>query len=169
MDVYLDGSCYEFAVALKRGTGWPMIGIMEKGVIRHAGVRNDAGEFIDSRGIVPHDQIGKPFGLAAPYIMKEVSEQDLLAVRQMSDLGIHRASLMAETLWPSWPWKETCFKSRAAAFLADLDRLCRKHDVWIRAPLPNSDIILDERVGDEGFIASQTLTGQYFFDRRLES
>lgn len=36
LSTYLDGECYAFATALHEGLGWPIIGLMHNGEIRHA-------------------------------------------------------------------------------------------------------------------------------------
>ena len=98
--IYLDGSCYEFALAIHRGTGWPMFGIMDGSVIRHVVVKGSDGKLRDARGIVRESKLGQPFGLKTPCTLKRVSEKDLRAVRPVSDFGIKQAEGLAEALWP---------------------------------------------------------------------
>ena len=46
--IYLDGQCYEFAIALHRGLGWDLVGVMTGSivgsVIRHALVKSPDGK-----------------------------------------------------------------------------------------------------------------------------
>ena len=92
--------------------------------------------------------------------------EDLRNVRPVHDEAIERASLTAEALWPELPWKEHTFQKKALSFMVDLEALCRKHGIWVRAPYPGTPIVLSNGCGDEkGFQISPTLDGQYFFDR----
>jgi hypothetical protein len=169
LGVYLDGCCYEFALAVSRGTGWPMVGLMHNDTIRHVAVVGSDGNIRDARGIVALEKFRDPFGLTSPSQLRSVSEAEILKVRPVNDFGIARASLMAEALWPEWPWKETCRCSKVFAFLTELEDLCKKHEVWIRAPYQNMRIVIDEMHGDEGFVFEPTMTGQHFFDRKIEN
>lgn len=169
LGLHLDGNCYEFAMAVSRGTGWPMFGVMDGSVVRHVVVKGNDGRFRDSRGVLSLKEIGEPFRLGYPVTLKAVNGADLRKVRLVSELGISRAALMAEALWPEWPWKEKCFKNRSIAFLKELEVLCKKYSVWIRSPYPNMKIVIDNRHGDEGFCIEPACTGQYLFDRYLRS
>ena len=167
---YLDGQCYEFAIALHIGLGWQLFGLMNDNVIRHALVRSpNHGGFRDIRGVVSERKIGLPFGMNYPYILKKISVRDLRNVRPIDDHLVERASLVAESLWPVLPWKPGCFQRRTIAFLRELEKLCNKHRIWIRSPFPAVPIILDESSGDEaGFRILPTLDSQYSFDRYLK-
>jgi hypothetical protein len=62
----LDGQCYEFAFAVSRGTGYPMIGLIVDDVIRHVAVALPDGRYLDARGIfaasthlIKPDQLGR--------------------------------------------------------------------------------------------------------------
>ncbi len=170
--MYLDGQCYEFAAALYRDLDWKMLGIFEGDVIRHVMVQPHGEALLpalwDIRGTVPRTEWGKPFGMTGSLTMKYVTLEELRAIRPVTDEAIDRASLMAQALWPELPWKKNTFQCEALAFMADLEALCRKHKVWIRAPYPAAQIVLGKAYGDEkGFKVSPTLDGQYFFDRMI--
>ncbi len=172
---FLHGPCYEFALALSRGLDWPIVGLMTgsiltgSGVPTHAFVRDPSGKLRDARGIPfsgKSTRMGRPFEVSPPYILKNLTEDDLRKVREISEIMIHRASLFAQTLWPELPWKTRCFRPRMAAFVNDLEVLCRKHGVWIREFGPNSPTIVDEIDGNEGgFIVRPALNGPYLIER----
>jgi len=174
---YLDGQCYEFAVALHRGLGWPLVGVMSGNpagvIIRHALAQSPDGKFWDIRGPVKKSEIGTPFGIASEPVLQPVTEEDLRKTRKtfghsISDEAIEHASLVAEGLWPELPWRKETFQKRVLAFMDELETLCKKHEVWIRAPYPAARIVVGKAYGDEkGFRISPTLNGQYFFDREL--
>lgn len=169
LGLYLDGQCYEFAAALHRGLGWPMVGFMKDSIIRHALVKSRYGKLWDVRGPVDQDKIGIPFGIKGPYDIKPITEDDLRNTRDVAEEAIERASLFAEALWPELSWRKHTFRRKATSFVAELETLCRKHGIWIRAPFPAHRIVLDKICGDEkGFRFSPALDGQYFFDRELQ-
>lgn len=170
--IYLDGQCYEFAVALHRGLGWKMVGLITGSVvgpvIRHVLVESPDGKLWDVRGVVPLAEIGKPFNVDKVALEYVMTEEKLKAVRPISEEAIERASLVAEALWPELLWRTNTFQGRALWFMSDLESLCRRHGVWIRAPYPVAQIVLGKAYGDEeGFRISPTMDGQYFFDRVL--
>ena len=165
--IYLDGQCYEFAVALHRGLGWQMFGLMEGKTIRHAILESEPLKFWDVRGPLKPTDIGKPFGMVTPSLQR-ITEKDLHKVRPVFDEAVERASLVAQAMWPDLPWKAGTLQSRALGFIDELEKLCRKHKIWIRAPWPAAQIVLCAAHGDEkGFTVAPTLDGQYFIDRRL--
>ena len=165
--IYLDGQCYEFAMALHRGLGWPMVGLIENDVIRHALVASSERLFWDALGCVTKKKVGEPFNIRIP-TLKPIDENKLRKVRPILDNDIEIASLFAEALWPNLPWQKNTFRRRTMDFLKELTSLCRRHKIWIRAPFPAAQIVLGNYYGNEkGFIASPTMDGQYFFDRLL--
>ena len=173
MGVHLDGECYAFAIALHRGLGWPIVGVMEgsiasrTGVIRHAVVRAPDGKHWDVRGHVEEGQIGAPFSLEKPYVLKPITETDLFKARPVHENVIERASLLAQAFWPELPWKKEALHARMLSFTGELEALCREHRIWIKLHILTS-IVLGEAYGDEkGFRVRPTLDGQYIFDREL--
>lgn len=147
--MYLDGECYAFAIALHQGLGWPLIGVMDGEVIRHAGVRDPDGMLHDARGTVPEEELGHPFGLPQPYDLREITEKDLHGASGPPEARAHRvgsARRVAETLWPDLPWRES-LEARMRAFVDALESLSREHGLWIRSPTPaNLPVIA---VGDD--------------------
>jgi len=170
-----DGDGCEFAAALARGTGLPIVGLLRgacgdggvPGAWRHAAVMLPDGSLFDVRGRVPAEEFGTPFGETWPWLVLRMSEADLAAVRPLQEANMHTIAKLAQALWPDLPWLETSFHGRMAAFLADLDALSRKHQVWIRAPYPAASPMLAEGNGDEaGYRAGVTCDGLAIsFDR----
>jgi hypothetical protein len=168
---FLDGECYAFAIAVSRGTGFPIVGLMEGSVPRHALVYNrDKGAFLDVRGEhTLHDQrLGEPFGHRAPYDLKEIPEARLFGQRPVHDMTIASARRMAEALFPALPWKRGR-AARAREFCDELEALCRRHGFWIRSPYPAAKPILCEAHQDEaGYTLRPTDCGMHYtIDRRL--
>lgn len=170
-NIYLDGSCYEFAAAMNRDLGWTLHGLMTVNplglIIRHAVTNDPRGRFWDIRGPLRKKDVGHPFDIADPMI-KAITIEDMRKIRPVADKAIDRASLVAQTLWPDLPWLGHTLHARSLAFLVRLTDLCRDLGVWVRAPYPAAKIVLSDAYGDEkGFAISPTLDGQYFFDRML--
>ena len=78
------------------------------------------------------------------------------------------ARKMAEKIWPELPWIVSEAK-RVSAFCDELEALCSKHGLWIRAPYPSSKPVLAIGEGDEaGYSVYPTDDGlSYTIDRRL--
>jgi hypothetical protein len=165
--VHLDGECYALAIALHRGLGWPMLGLMHENVIRHAVVSRPKSGFWDARGHISERRLGEPFGLQPPYTLRDITEDDLRQQRPVHELGISRASKMAAIVWPHLPWKEGTLQKRVLAFLDDLEAVSRKHNLWVRGPVPTCLPIIAEGDNDEGgYVMTPTDDGLgYVFDR----
>ena len=169
---YLDGECYAFATALHEGLGWDIVGVMQGDMIRHAVVRCPDGDLYDVRGKVSEKELGQPFDMSAPYDLKLVEIADLVREKeppQARILSVAAARRFAEKLWPELPW--TNGESEwVRAFCDELEALCRRHKLWIRAPYPGGKPVLSPHAGDEaGFTAQPTDDGLgYVIDRRLE-
>jgi hypothetical protein len=162
----LDGHCYAFAIALNRGTGWPMFGLMKDNVVRHAVVRDPIGVFHDARGEVIEKELGRPFGLKDPYVLKSVSEEELFSIKQISEYTIESASKKAQILWPELPWKSETLKNRIFAFSKELEAISRKHGLWLRAFLPTTPPVIAEDFGKElGYELGLTIDGSYTIRR----
>lgn len=131
--VYLDGECYTFAIALHRNLGWPIVGLMHKGTVRHALVRRPEDQVLfDARGPVTQAELGEPFGIPLPYDLKPIEENDLRRIKPIQEQGIARTLELAEKLWPDLPWKNSAQK-RALRFAEELEQLSRKHGIWLRS------------------------------------
>lgn len=167
---YLNGECYAFAIALHRGLGWPIVGIMHGDVPCHAGVRSPEGMIYDVRGPVSDEKFAEDInGLSRPFEIREITTEALLAQRPVSDGSIMCAARMAQVFWPNLGWKEDTQISRTRAFVEELERISRKHGVWIRAPYPTAKPVLTVGYGDEkGYSLEPSDTcSEYFIDRLL--
>ena len=169
---YLDGECYAFATALHEGLGWQIVGLMQDNVIRHAIVKSPDGTLYDARGEVSEEELGKPFGISAPYDLRTVGISDLVREKELPqarDSSVATAKRFAEKLWPELPWKNPD-SEKIRSFCDELEALCRRHKLWIRAPYPGAKPVLSVHAGDEaGYTAQPTDDGfGYIIDRRLE-
>lgn len=171
--IFLDGECYAFATALSVGLGWPMIGLMDGKVIRHVVVQDHDGNLHDARGLIKEEEfgLGGPFGLKPPYDLRKVSASDLVRDGESSEVRantVRRARMMAETIWPELPWRNS-FAARATAFADELETLSKKHGLWIRSPVPAAAPLLAISHDDEdGYTLRPTIDGITFtIDRRL--
>jgi hypothetical protein len=133
-ETYLHGFCYVFAIAAKRLIGWPMVGIMDGGLIWHAGLRNPDGMFFDARGLINEKSFGAPFGFKLPYDLKEITEEDLLRHEKVNEHFVARAGSIIELRWPELVTSETSLRKRMKAFVDDLENLCHRHKMWLPAP-----------------------------------
>ena len=170
--VYLDGECYEFAAALSQLTGWQIVALKTPDHdFRHALVRDPEGGLWDVRGFLTDDEVGGPFSVAGPYDLREVALEDLRKVRPVLDQSIRRAKYCIELIWPDLPFVETARIVRYTAFMNELEKLSRRHGVWLRAPVPAKHQwpALAEEDGDEaGYTMAPVESGNtYIIDRRL--
>ena len=169
---FLEGECYAFAIAVHRGTGLPIFGLMEGAVPRHAfAYWPDKEAFVDVRGehAMHSPELGAPFGHRAPYHLEEISASKLFRQRPVCDNSIGFAARMAEFIMPHLPWKKSR-DERAREFCDELEALCRKRGFWIRSPYPAQKPILYEGHADEaGYTIQPADTGMgYTIDRRLK-
>lgn len=170
--LYLEGECYAFAIAVHRGTGFSIVGLMEDGIIRHALIRKPNDMLFDVRGIIAEEEIGYPFFMNPPYTLRNITEYDLHAVRRIANMSIIYARLLAEELWPDLPWNVNGQENGLILFMDALEDLCRKHGFWIRACVPGSPPLIEKAHGDEGgYTLHRMLNGTttYTFDRYLQT
>ncbi len=132
--MFLQGECYAFAIALHQGLTWPMIGLMKKEVIWHAGVRAPDGQIWDIRGPLSEDDFSSRYELPAQ-ILREITIEELHAMRQIQHRTITLARGIAEKLWPELPWRDS-HTAKVIAFADELEALSRKHDLWIVGHIP---------------------------------
>ena len=153
LSTYLDGECYAFATALHEGLGWPIIGLMHNGEIRHALVQDPEGLLHDVRGVIRKEaHVGQPFDLLPPYDLRQVTVADLVREGEPDYMRAHSVRMarrLAEAIWPELPWKES-FAKRVVAFANEFETLCRKHGLWIRASVPASAPLIALGEDDEG-------------------
>lgn len=166
----LDGECYAFAIALSRGLNWQIIGLMKKkNVIRHAALVDSSGMYWDARGLITHSELGKPFGISPPYNLRQITEKDLITARPISEIDIDSISRKAQAIWPDLPWRKNTLKSKVLAFAEDLERISRKHSLWIYGSVPTSLPTIAEGEKDEvGYRVKTNLDGSYTISRMCE-
>lgn len=158
-DLFLHREGYAFAIALHQGLGWPLVGVIEKGEVTHAGVRSPDGRVHDVRGFVSEEEFVRPFSSESPYDLQELLVEDLLVIRPVHESAIKRARQVAETLWPELPWRSVSI-SKVVAFVEELEVLCRKHNLWIRPPFSTQVTSIQEGDGGEkGFTVGPSLNG----------
>lgn len=176
---YLDGQCYEFALALHRYAGLPIIALEQTAgfggrrdpVIVHAVAElppGFAGELIDARGYIYRHQLNEPFGIPEHLRrIREATEEELFAIRMIQDSHIERAARLAEALWPELPWKNSEAAKRIA-FLEELEALSRRHGFWLSRGVPGTLIHIREAFGEEkGYELRHTDDGLGFITDRF--
>lgn len=170
--IHLDGECYAFARALHQGLGWPLIGLMQGDVIRHALVREPSGLLRDVCGTTTAEERCRTFGLPLPAITREVQEHELVREGEPSEYILHvtrRARTTAELLFPELPWCESQ-EMRVTAFADALEKLSREHGMWIRPMVPGGVVMLSEQIDiEKGYALKPTYDGVTFtIDRYFE-
>lgn len=166
----LDGECYAFAIAMHRCLGWPMIGLMQGELIRHAAVIDPDGNIWDCRGIVSREEFGEPFGIKFPYETRPITEEKLKAVAPVLynyDHFIESLSKKAQMVWPDLPWKSDTLVARVRAFTEELEALSRKHNLWIYGNFPTALPAIAEGDGEEKGYALEAVMGGYVINRLL--
>lgn len=162
---YLDGECYAFARALHEGLGWPLIGLMEGEVIRHALVREPGGLLRDVSGATTAEEVCKTFGLPLPAVTREVRDFDLIRDEEPAErifYMIRAARKIAEVLWPELPWRDSAAQC-VTAFVDELESMCRRHRLWLRPMVPGAPMMLSEEIGhEEGYALTPTSDGTTF-------
>ena len=168
---YLDGLCYEMAIALHRTSGWKMVALNYGHPERHAAVRDPGGQLFDVRGrAASEEEFGKPFGAAPPLDLREVTEEELRLVRPISEVQIRRAMFFVELLWPELAQNEKSTRLfRHVQFVNELEALSRRHGIWIRSPVPAVPTwpVLAEADGSEtGYELQPSEDGNAYFVNR---
>lgn len=170
---YLDRNCYEFAVALHRGLGWTMVGLINDSKpnewIRHVALLQPDGKLRDVRGEISLEEFGTHLDdVNPPYVTCPVTEDDLLGIRPVAEAKISLARRLAEALYPELPWYSGQQK-QYKEFADELEKLSRRTGVWIRSSIPACPPALAQGYGDEkGYVLKQTIDGFGFtIDRVL--
>ncbi len=104
------GECVAFAVALHQEFGWPLVAIIKdweklsarRNVICHVGVRTPDGRICDMRGVLREADFARYH--SAPFRVKEVSLNELKMARTVNPESVKHSRVVAERLWPDWPW-----------------------------------------------------------------
>lgn len=175
LELPIDGPCYEIAIALHRGLGWPLVGLLDKSSAnqkwRHAAVRTPEGDLWDARGLITEKEFGKPFPeIELPYVIMDTSEDDLRSIRPVHEAAIEMIAKVAEALWPELPWINGQQK-RYKEFADELEALSRKYGLWIGGPVPGCPpaIFPGDDGLEKGYLLQQTVGGIGFrIDRYFE-
>ncbi len=129
------GRCYEFAVAVARGTGYPLRGIFMGGEILHVGVVLPNGNLLDARG-KHNDAYFRSLYDAPPDTLVSVTEEGLFEVRARAGMSIDEwerllsfARKNAEVLFPNLPWIRGTQCDRDQGFLEELAQLCARYKI----------------------------------------
>ncbi|HBI50598.1 MAG TPA: hypothetical protein DDY21_01980 [Candidatus Moranbacteria bacterium] len=169
----LDGECYAFAIAMHRCLSWPMIGLMQGELIRHAGVVDPDGNIWDCRGKVGEKEFGEPFlDIKFPYETRPITEEQLKVVAPLlsnREPFIESLSKKAQMVWPELPWKSDTLVVRVRAFAEELEALSRKHSLWIYGNLPTALPAIAEGDGEEKGYALKAVMGGYMINRSFQS
>ncbi|MFA6430323.1 MAG: hypothetical protein WC229_02430 [Candidatus Paceibacterota bacterium] len=177
LELPVDGPCYELAIALHRGLGWPLVGLLDKSSVnqkwRHAAVKTPESGLWDARGLITEKEFGKPFPeIDSPYVIMDISEDDLRSIRPVREIAIEIIAKIAEALWPELPWINGQQK-RYKEFADALEALSRKYDLWIGGPVPGCPPALFDGRGDnleKGYALEQTADGLGFrIDRYFDN
>ena len=164
--IFLHGECYAFAIALSRGTGWPMVGLLHGDALCHVGVRQPDGMLHDIRGAVSEEEFGEPFDTSSS-VLVPVTEDMLHAITPVGEMIIMTASRTAQALWPDLPWKENTLVVRVQTFAAALEKLCREHGFWIRGATPGNSPMIAVSGDDEGGYVLEPTGFTYTINRYL--
>ena len=149
---YLHGKCYEFAIALHEGLSLPLVGIQVGDEIIHAGVKSGDELYRDVRGDLTLQEFLQGFDISLEFIVRPTTREELELLYvwktrvELPRDYIDRARVHAETVWASWPWRDSK-SAQLESFVKDLEELSKKHGIWIREQFPSTPTIL--YFGDE--------------------
>lgn len=171
--IYLEGQCYEMAIALHRGLNWPLIGFVQdmygQSVIRHAAVRHPENGFFDGRGWVSEQNFFAPFGEKGSIITFELETELKHRTRPIQESGIKMAGKLAMSRWPELPWVADTYFQKIGAFLNDIERVCRRHGFWFSSPTAAGWPMIVTGENDEvGYALATTGNGAYTANRLLK-
>jgi len=163
---YLNGYCYVLALAMHRGLGWPIVGLVaEKGEIVHAGVRSPEGDIWDARGKIS-DEDFREYSAGDFRIMK-ITEEDLQTRSKIFEHAIEKAQRRAQIMWEHLPWKKDSYAQKVFDFATELEALSRKYKLWIGGIKPPA--IFDGMDDEASYELSLTPDGNgYTIGRKLE-
>src|SRR3989344_5459224 len=112
-------------------------------------------------------EFAEPFGLKPPYNLRNVSLEDLRTERIVLDENIERALGMAQMLWPDLQWMQGPL-CKARSFVLELEKLSRKHGVWVHSLGTSLPILSLTQDGEEGYALGSALHGSsYCLNRRF--
>jgi hypothetical protein len=158
----IHGDCYPFAIALHRNLGWPIIGLFKKEKIIHVGVKSPDEKIWDGRGEVSEEELAEPF-ITSPYSIRHVAEEELVATGTVDEYTIETLLEKAQIVWPDLPWKNGTPWDKVIAFADDLEKLSRKHKLWICGNNPMSLPMIFQGQDDEtGYAIEPSIDGNAF-------
>ncbi len=135
---YLGNASQILAIALHRGTGWPLVTLTIKKQVRHIAVRSPDDIFYDARGACAMESFveyflgnPEPEEGALPYRIRKISEKRLLAKWPEDEMAIQTAARFAEALWPKLPWRNGSAWGPYLDFAQALERLSRERGIWV--------------------------------------
>ena len=131
----LDGECYAFAIAFQRLTGYEIVALSTpEHTYRHALVRDQQGRLYDARGLVTEEELGAPFGVSESYVLRVVTHEDLRRIRPIAESSIEWAERLIETHWPELVVTPSRFTQCLEGFLAELEQLTKRYQIYLRGP-----------------------------------
>jgi hypothetical protein len=168
---YLNGQCYELAIALHRGLDWELIGLVQdlygQSVIRHAAVKHPQGGYFDGRGWLSDEEFILPLGQGGIISFTETELKH--RTRSIPENAVAMAGKLAMSRWPELPWLPDTYFKKVVSFLDDLDQLCRRHGFWLCADTATSWPMIVAGDGNEiGYALATTGNGSYTTNRYLK-
>ncbi len=174
MGEYLHGKCYVWAAATQRLTGWSMVALRtEAHDYFHVGARDPEGRLFDARGFVASpEEFGRPFQANPPLDLREVSLEQLRAIRPVEDVAIEQVMQRIAVIWPEIVKTHSPQRERVEAFVKELEALSERHGVYLRAPYPSARIMFAlysvEEEKPAGYDVQPTLDGNGFSLDRMD-
>ena len=164
---FLQGGCGYFAVAMSRGLGWPMIRIEKpENRFEHVAVLSPdgwSGRYFDARGSVSSEDLGRPFSMYPPHMIRQTSEEEIRSTNpEMFEHQVETALGYAQALWQDLPWLKDTPLMRALAFASRLVELSTKTGYWIR----DQGILYRGSDIEDGYVVHPFMDGSQFLITR---
>lgn len=169
--LYLDGQCYELAIALHRGLNWELVGLVQTidghAVVRHAAVRHPDGGYFDGRGKLTEQAFLEPFG-AGDIVTFWLEAELKHRTRAITERSIIAAGNVAMSRWPELPWNHDTRFMKVVSFVDDLENLCRYHGFWLYNGPASWPMIVPGDGDEVGYALATTGNGSYTANRVLK-
>jgi len=166
---YMMGLCVAFAIAIQRKLRYgELYGIFRGDELMHAGNRSN-GMFFDVRGFMRSVEFTD--GWSGCDVRLTTEEELLRCDPKITEELIRKAEFELELMYPAHCLnkRESQTRDRIRKFTEDLEKLCKRHGVYIRGELPHEGPIIYEAYGDEkGFEVQFMETGQMRLRRLLD-
>ena len=163
------GACLELALALHEGLGWQLMQIETDGAIRQCCVQQPDGVLFDLLRPMEPENLEVRFG--PDHFVRAVAADWVKREYEVSTDAIAQAHWWAWCVRPDLPWQSDP-SQQYADFAAELDQLCRKHGVYLRASLTTQPMVVAPLNGGElGFTICPTpnsVRPSFTIERRLE-